>query len=395
MTFCKYFLFLSLCFTFKTFAISDAKESFLFLDHDQFLQMTSLEQRKYIDEIRHLVLNFEQQNDMAPRSALKQKILLFLATFAENAYAQPSVTSSRESSSDVREENAKISVMFDFLNAEIKAANDHPSTTLRQHAKESFVSVYARMQKLSQNNLNPEQQVIFNKNVNSLKERHAAIVSLSPELQSMKADISRLTKSSSSLTQPAVKKDPSGVPLPGYKKALGTSSVAAPVMAVTKDSPVCLYAGFVLTSTTGCHAKTLLFDDQRLQELAKSEFKCKSSNEILCNPIVFGFQSDLSPYCTTRSKTASKNCQDISNNSDNHARLHLAWKNTANKKVFEDYQNSLKELCDSSPKSEDVRATCKVVVAQFNEKVKKEFPAILAQTKSDPESKTDKSSKKN
>lgn len=364
-------------------SIVKAQENFLFLTADQFEHLTAGEQKIYIDALRRMIIHFEEQKDSNFQvTAVLKKYLWIqpLIPFAEAGVADD-VSSSKNRSSDARIENAKISVSLVFLDSRISAAQDRKSAVMRADAKENFLDIYDRLKILSKKNLTDEQRKNFNSNLAGLREKYERLIQLSPELQSLRSEINQFTKARTSLkvSKPLV-------------SASTSSSTLAATSAHSSSSPLCLYSGFVIRGTSCTPFKTLP-ENLYLSELGKSNFKCKSSNEILCNPLVFGFQADLSPYCTVRSRTASKNCQEISNNSENLNRLHKVWRNPANKKVFDEFQSSLKTLCSSEQKNLDVRNTCKIVVAQFNEKVKKEFPAQLAA--SSKESKTGRSLRTN
>ncbi len=375
-------------------AFSFANTEFIFLNYEQFQSLTSGEQIKYINEIRNLTVKFDEAFDFAPRSVMLKDKLQFFNLFIAQANAQFDSNPSRARSVDIREENAKISVMMDFINGYVRAAKENPK--LKSTAKETFLDTYDRLQKISKKNMNSEQRKNFEKNVFNLRENYDLVLTLEPGLQSLKGEISNFTSTSiSTASRPKssdIKVPPAPVKTTQDKMSFPPTNLLKKYEA---NAPRCLYAGFVISGTNACAARKILSENERLQELAHSDFSCQSGKEFLCNPLVFGFQSDKSPYCINRSRTASKNCQEISNNKDNHNRLHEAWKNPANKVVYENYQKSLNELCNSNSKNNDIQVTCKVVMAQFNETVRKEFPGVLAQMKSDGQSKTDKSLKKN
>ncbi len=344
---------------------ANSSNNFLFLNYEQFAHLTSPEQNRYIESLQKLVLQFEESESSSRKNIFSKSLFIFSSLLRSASAAQEVLSkkteSSRIRSTDIEEENLRIGNMLVFIGAYTRAGKDLRSPVIKSTAKETLQDTYDRLQILSNRSMTAEQKKNFDMNVSTLKEKYAVLAQVIPEVRNDKMEISKLDlKTQTARTTSSIIKTS-----PALKSTAG---------------PVCLYAGFVI-STPSCSPLKSLATELQLQEIGSAEFKCKSNNEILCNPLVFGYQSDLSPYCTTRSKSASMNCQEISNNTENSARIQAAWKNPANKKVFEDFQNSLQQLCDTDNKSSDVRATCKVVVAQFNEKVKKEFPTHMTAQK--------------
>ncbi len=338
-----------------------AQTNFLFLTYEQYSGLTGSEQKKYIEAMQTLVVSFDDGQNFSKAN------LLFSHLINSVAAADDQTGSSRIRSMDNRVENAKIDHMFSIMDAMMKGARD--KRTDKSNVKDVYLDTYNRLQNLSQKNLTGEQRKNFEKNVTSLKARYDSAVQFAPELKSINLNGLSSGPARSVKTETTKKSTPlQGAPV--------TLVSVMPPPAPEAERGKCLYAGFVITGDR-CSPMVNLAPALRLFELGNADFKCKSSNEILCNPLVFGYQGDLSPYCTVRSSHASRNCQAISNNTENLARLYAAWKNPANKTIYEKFQNSLNQLCDAENKIKDVRITCKVVVAQFNEKVKKEFPASL------------------
>lgn len=420
------YLFLSMVSTGLIFFtnLAKAEENFLFLNSDQFEHLTIGEQKIYIETLQNLIIQFETQKEFSPQVSTIFKNHPWIEGLISLAQAQTSPekgnsiwpatsdvwTGPKERSNDNGIENSKISYALVLLDSRITATQDHKSEVIRANTRENFLDIYDRLKFLSKKNLDSEQRKNFNANLAGFREKYERMISIAPDLQKMRAEITQFTKNSAPLsdlstaatprpssqssgsTNKMQKKPGPPPPSSSAKSPDQTQTKAAPSEKADSSAAHCLYSGFVIRGS--CTPLKVLPDALRLNELGQADFKCKSSNEILCNPLVFGYQADLSPYCTVRSRTASKNCQEISNNSDNLARLHKAWKNPANKKIFDDFQSSLKNLCDSNSRNSDVRSTCKVVVAQFNEKVKKEFPAQLT-AGSSSDSKTNKSLKTN
>jgi hypothetical protein len=359
---------------------SQAQEDFVFIPHEQFVKLTSGEQNNYIHALQNLILQFEEVKDFAPKKNASLKQSSLFSQFFAQAYASD-VDSSKIRSNDTREENAKISIQLVFLDSYIQVVKNRPSATLKSTVQDSVANIYERLLHLSQKDMSIEQKANLNTNISNFKKKYQEAQSVVSDVSKMNLDFQKLKTQRSE--SPVIESKTSA--RPALQKTL-----------IQKERPFCLYSGFVITGPK-CSPLQSLPESCQIKELASTDFKCKSKSEILCNPLVFGYQKDLSPYCVRRSQTASKNCQEISNNSENIARVQAVWKNSNNKKIFDDYQNSLKELCSSENRSSDVKATCKIVVAQFNDVVKKEFPSFLAARKADEAlgSNSSKSSKKN
>jgi hypothetical protein len=386
-----------------------AEDNFLFLSYDQFQSLTQSEQRKYIEVVQGLIQKFESMKDFAPNrySSLLSQMLQW-AQAAEMTAAQTIEISPNNNS----EEIGKISLLLYRVNiyATILTKDKNsknPGTN--ELVKEYFISSYNRIQTLTKKNLTAQEKIGVEKLIKGLRQRYSEVLVIHPDLKNLHDGIGSLATSSSTTRAQATSstlisstnatqrnvqlvktKDP--IKLSNVKNSeIRVAAKANSGDSSNTEEPYCIYSGFVLSDKT-CSPLTELPLALKLEEINISKFKCGSANEILCNPLVFGFKSDSTPYCIKRSRMASLNCKEISNNSETIERIHKAWKNPANKKVYDSYQSSLKQLCDSNNRSSDVRDTCKVVISQFNETVKKEFPTTLAVGSG---SRTDKSLQKN
>lgn len=361
------FLLLTMLFFFN-FSLRTQAEPFLFVNFDPFQKLTANEQKLYIRSLTEMILQLDQdlQNEFTnvPRSSSSHKIFQILI---QQALAQ-TVTPSRQFSSDPREESAKIGKMMDFINGQIRSVQDFPSNkATKQRLEDDYFETLKRLYTLSEKKLDSESAQFSKRNVETMKNFWPTLVQINPELSKFKPNtFKRLDLTTTNINNQRGKE----------QKQVSTSPSTTTKLKIESEPSTelrCLYAGFIIKKTT-CTPHKVLPNDFSLDPLANENFECATSKEILCNPILFGTTENNKPYCTTRSSTATKSCQDISNNTDNLKRILSLWKNPKNKKTINQFQKDLQTLCQDESRNSDVKSTCKVAVKQFNEKIKSELP---------------------
>lgn len=367
------------------FVAQTQAQNFLFLSHNDFLKLTDSEKKSYIREVQNLVVQLD--HDLGQEFSTTKKTSWMFNLFLSHAQAQNS-NPSREISNDPREESAKIGTMLDFINGQLrylKASPYAPGT--REQLEEDYFATVRRLYNVSSKNLNSESIYFSKKNVDTLKQFWPQLVEAAPHISRLKGDTfylldetnKNIKQRETQVTKYQSKEKPN--PQPNSQSNSQPNSQPSPQKIESSETTSfthlrCLYAGFVIRNTT-CEPRKTLPDDYELEGFKKEDFKCKVTSQIICNPLLFGYQDDGGPYCISRSVNATKNCQDISNNTQNHKRLLLIWNNPNNKKTIENFQKNLETICSDNTRNQDVKSTCKVALKQFNERIKKEFPASL------------------
>lgn len=363
-------------------------DNFLLFTHEQFLNLNSSEQKLYINEVRKVIFALEESNHTSFKNKSKWTYLFELIKIQEaNATATDQLGSSRIVVTDPREENARISHMHTLIFNLIKSAyGPIGSEVLRKEARDTFNQTLTRIQNLSKKDLTAEQKANLGSNVKDMKDNYDLLVQKDPSIRTTLPELQRLAQQFPKVVVASEPRKPRASKLTDTKPAVGTTATtpaaaAKPPATATASAPAapssnlrCIYAGFVIKKTR-CEPNQILPDEYSLKEITdKNKFKCANESDVLCNPLVFGFKSVESPYCTSRSSTASRNCEEQANNTENLARIQKVWKNPENKKVYESFHADLKKICNQEQKNKDILATCPVVISQFNKIIQSELP---------------------
>jgi hypothetical protein len=169
-----------------------------------------------------------------------------------------------------------------------------------------------------------------------------------------------------------------------------------------KDDLQCLYAGFVIPKgpTHKCQPfKELPFASEFFD---LKTFVCPQSEQILCNPLLFGYEdtnckvteikdcTGKRPICVYRSQDATKNCFDQAKRKKTLKQTMEIWKSPEGEKLYRDYVESLENLCDQTHLEKrklrtavynDITKTCEVAFSVFKENVGSEYlPSKISPT---------------
>jgi len=170
-----------------------------------------------------------------------------------------------------------------------------------------------------------------------------------------------------------------------------------PVPKATTILPVgqlaqCLYAGFLIPKNS--QKKCLPFKELPAEFgsdfFESSSFVCASSEQILCNPLLFGYenicqksdQCQKKPVCVWRSQEATKNCFESAQRKKTLQQTLTLWKSPQGKSLYEKYVQSLEQLCDSqnlkarnlrSAVLFDIETTCQVAFQVMAHNVKNKY----------------------
>lgn len=190
------------------------------------------------------------------------------------------------------------------------------------------------------------------------------------------------------------------------QSAITTQQVSKPVATqhfqptqtkkIEEDSSLlCLYAGFVISKNDQPSCQLM----SRLPKIFDSgffdtkTFVCASPTPVLCNPLLFGFESicgkdeiqpcyNKKPLCISKSSSATKNCYELAKVKNALPHVEDVWKSPTGESLYNDYINSLESLCDfkklqsrrlKKSAQDDIVRTCKVAFEVFQDQVSNKF----------------------
>lgn len=144
----------------------------------------------------------------------------------------------------------------------------------------------------------------------------------------------------------------------------------------SETSPNCLYAGFVIpqTSERKCQPYKRLPDYFPKDFFNFEQFLCSNDQEIICNPLLFGFVNECGgektqkcvakkPVCVRRSTTATKDCWSLAQQKNTMPQILKIWESPQGEKLYKDFVRSLENLCD--PQNLETRQLREVVKADI------------------------------
>lgn len=156
----------------------------------------------------------------------------------------------------------------------------------------------------------------------------------------------------------------------------------------------CLYAGFVIpkSSNNRCQPyQKLPFDSEFFNE---ESFVCPEASQILCNPLLFGFEetecqssgpqicAGKKPICVFRSQDATQNCFKQAKLKKTLKQTLEIWKSKEGESLYRKYVESLEELCDTknleqrkmkAKAFQNINKTCSVAFSVLKEQIRNEF----------------------
>ncbi|MBC7420175.1 MAG: hypothetical protein H7328_05555 [Bdellovibrio sp.] len=376
-----------------TFLISHAQaDSFLFLTYEEIQTLTPAEKKAYINSVKQISNDFDDSISALKSQNAKWSFLFDgLKTKVVHA-AEPIGDNIHERSpNDIRMENAKISYVI-ARSQMLARITTYSGPGTKQYAKELYDDSYERLQLLSKRQLSDEERKNFVKNLNALREAQTDVAKIDPRIlkydHSLDNLISNFGSNKKSKKQEEVeieteyKAKPSATLAPPPLPTQDTMRPApiegkykeSKMITESRPSPSCIYAGFIIQKAK-CSPPTSLPTGFSLKEISSSDFRCgKPGGTVMCNPLLFGYKNSGTAYCLEPAVNASAECSHLSDNTENIKRLLALWGNPENKKVIEQYQSDLNQLCDSKTQtSPDVLKTCKVIQAHFNSKAQAEL----------------------
>lgn len=127
-----------------------------------------------------------------------------------------------------------------------------------------------------------------------------------------------------------------------------------------KQNYRCISAGFIIPSNKSnmCLRLKKLPEDFNIDGIQRNQFVCLNSNEILCNPLLFGYKDcepevvknkDLclpQPLCVSKSETATKNCYDKSKSENSIENVIKIWNTPNGRSLYTSFIHSLDSLCN-------------------------------------------------
>lgn len=401
MTIARFFLFL-LCLFLLPAAYS---QSGVFLSYDQFLELSDNQKKSYIEMLREHTLSLSKNPYLT--SSVKQKPLLLdhlLQNFISSAGASESPAVDKECSKDIRGlSNQDLLSAFSLtMNCtEIRSTKKDPvyySPVAIRRVESLATEFFSRVdtQKLTPGERHYHEAIGTLKGViEDLKQKGTRTQKLDPSW--MSAEYNRLDsmEPSGSITK-HIKAAPTSSKQAPTKLAAAASPVSAKVSAAeteVNNSYRCLYAGFVIPKTQDkCTPyKELPFTSDFLNS---KTFICPDQNQILCNPLLFGFEdTDCAttgiktckgkrPVCVYKSSDATKNCYENAKRKKTISQTLEIWKSPEGEKLYKDYIDSLNKLCDKADLAarklrpsafNDITKTCEVANSVLKENIQNEF----------------------
>lgn len=351
------------------------------LSYEEFLSLTKAEKKDYIREIQKLVTDLTTD---APVS-------FWQSFFFQEAVAQSSVLEGSQKfnfkSDNKNEELERLDSLMRTTRKFKQATLEHNDVpTVRQLVPYNAQSIVQRMNQvrplLTRDFEIKAYNQILNEFRNDFPQQAAQIQAI---------DSARVKKSSANAAREMAQKKekPDSV-----KTAKEKTEAVTPL---PKDyNPSCIYAGFVIPGGK-CQPHKSLPENMKLDEITTWPFECEGQDQILCNPLLYGYTTACSkpepgivetckqvPLCIRRSRTATKECTKLANTKELNEQIFKIWNNPKNKKIYSEFVGELTSLCYGTAKARkpDVEKTCKVAVERYNSVRRINFPSNQAPTSS-------------
>lgn len=371
------FICLFVFFSTSTFA-KKSVQNFQFLTPEQFEQLTTSEQKLYIQTYVQIFSNLSEE----------VRVSLFQSLFLPSAFAQNERTSYSVESSDPDIELNKLKNTLLLTKKLEEARKDQKlsgSSGTGQHLQDYKAEIIRRLKQIEPKLTNQKQVGIYNELRNEFGRQYKSSLSQVPRSNRTMTGQAQITPQLSTSKAATTKPKQSS---PSTQEAQLTQFLKSEKTNYYGLRPYCIYAGFPVDKKP-CEPFKELPDQLVLNELKQDLFKCANDKEILCNPLLFGyikncykFEGDMvcnhKPVCIQRSKNATQNCIKKSSTTDLENTVLEIWKNPKNKNVISYMNDQLKGLCsETSQAVQDIQQTCKVAVQKFNSVMEKSFPAGL------------------
>ena len=387
-------------FTFSLFLVPTAYSQIrTFISYDQFLEFSDSQKKSYIEMLRKYSVDLSQNPYLTSSAQSRQSRLdQLLQQFVSIANAGESDAVDRECGKSITGlSNQDLLSAFGLtLNCtEIRSTRSDPLyySPVAIKRVESLTSEF--FSRVEAQTLTPREPYYLSgigalkAAIEDVKKNGTRTQKIDPSwlsheynrLTNMESNGSRGSAKINNPKLPATAPKPTAVSQPELKKE-------------SAHSYRCLYAGFVIPKTEGNKCaphKELPFASSFLDQRS---FLCSEPEQILCNPLLFGFEeTDCAttgiktckgkrPVCVYRSKDATKNCYETAKRKKTINQTLEIWKSPEGEKLYKDFIESLEQLCDTENLKqrklkpvafEDISKTCEVANSVLKENIQNEF----------------------
>ena len=362
----------SILFAITFFSSLSAQADFNFLSFEQFQKLTHKEQKDYVTEVKKLLLNLTEETPIS----IWQRLFISQSIANENSRAE-----FNQRASNPNEELNRISLLQRATVLYKRGVQDHTAPATAQVIDENKQALILRMNEVKSKLTSSEQLRAYNEIRTEISKNFPDVGQKISAAQTSSAAKSILPDKATASKKPAssaIAKDQKTTS--NQKKSSTDISTQA-----GSEPKKCIYAGFVITGSA-CQPYKKIPEDYQIEEIKADFFKCDNDDDIICNPLLFGFKQNCfkletkeichnKPVCIKRSVSATKNCTQQTETTDDLKRVLELWKNPKNKKTYDTFMNDLNQLCSSDNiVSEDVHKTCGVAAKRFNQIMAAQFP---------------------
>ncbi len=153
-----------------------------------------------------------------------------------------------------------------------------------------------------------------------------------------------------------------------------TLPTSTPTTLQSEAPPVCLrciYGGFVITGNGKCSPVKSLRGARALkfpEDVDSKNFKC-TGGDVMCNPMLYGWESNGKPHCISRRSNASEECGvKAKNDADSFKRAKSLIEN--DKGAFDTLKRNLEQICkgenlckrsERTAARSDIGSTCEAI----------------------------------
>jgi hypothetical protein len=405
-----------------------------FLSYDQFLSLSDNQKKTYIEIVRKLILDLSLNPNFVTSDGLKRTTLLEKSLEQFLLKAQAAEPEERVGENCRIKNYAELSnedLINGFKNirdcSEVKIKTSDPRIFKPNAIIITEKSVAEFFSRLGSGSMTPRIANYDNAlaeikvTISEIKEGGTTNGPVDPrwmkdpsdrlEVLSQQYDSGSRSILKEKKTEPVSLGTSSPTAHPPQKTLEAPKSAAKPEIKVS-DSKVfknhlqCLYAGFVVpkNSINKCSPYTLLPFESDFFD--KNTFLCRQKEQIICNPLLFGFEESACeiknnkkecqrkiPVCVFRSQDATKNCFELAQKKKTLNQTLEIWKSSEGEKLYHEFTESLEDLCDDShlkkrklrPAAyQDITKTCDVAFTVLKDHIKNEFlPESSLGTKKD------------
>lgn len=342
-----------------------------FLSYEQFQQLSELQQIDYIQDIQKVVLQLEASPAIRSDAGLGSKPLFYQRLFSEVIASADANTASE------LDRVCTLTSAKHFSNEQLRdkiTQTRNCTLTGKSRRDQRFVpSVPQRVQVLKK----------------EFEERQAT-GRITPAMTGYDVAVGDLKLLTNQLNERGIGNVPSVKPVvvkPKVKAIVAEKKSSQPAKkaeVLQASGFQCLYAGFLIPKNPQGHCRPykILPDDFSSEILSQEKFVCATSQQILCNPLLFGFEKPRKPLCVWRSQDATKNCFELAQRRNTLPQVLELWNSKNGKELYQKYVLGLQSLCDQeSLKARnlrpsvyaDIEKTCAVSFKVLEENIKNKF----------------------